>query len=178
MKSFYSIIFCLISLICNSQKDGYEVIKIGKNFFDKIITDNYKQEFSTRDSLVFRLQGKTPKYFCGEAVDYLNVEINPDSTVTKIDLYTIGKLYPVGNDFLNNYKSISQCMVNALGKADYFDNGKNKKDGLMTAAWLLPESKIMFILYTYSLPIQLNNVKRLYKMVWTIYNPKEPKKMW
>ena len=171
MKSFYLTILCLISVTCYSQKDGYEVIKMGKNFFDRSITNAFKREFSTGDSLTFRVKGKRIKKICDEGVDYLDVAINTDSTIKKIELYTIGKHYPEGNDFLNNYKSISRCMVKVFGKPDFFDDGKNKTDGLMTASWLLPESKTMFIIYTYSLPVQLNTVMRLYKMVWTVYNP-------
>ena len=178
MKSFYLIILCLSSVTCLSQKDGYEVIKMGKNFFDKTIADAFKLQFSTGDSLVFRVEGKRAKKICDEGVDYLDVAINPDSTVKKIELYTIGKHYPDGNDFLNNYKSISQCMVKVFGKPDYFDDGKNKTDGLMTATWLLPEFKTMFTLYTYSLPVQLNTVMRLYKMVWTVYSPTAPIQNW
>ena len=178
MKPCWFIIFCLIALSGNAQKDGYESIQIGKNFFDKIITADYNLEFSSTDSLTFRLQGKLPKFICDEAVDYLDVEIGADSAITRVNLYTLAKIYPDKNVFLNNYKKISECMVQNLGKPDYLDNGKNRNDGLMTAAWKFPELKIIFLVYTYDLPVQINNVKKLFKMVWRVYDPKESESSW
>ncbi len=178
MKPYWCIIFCFIAQSAIAQKDGYESIQIGKNFFDKIIAGDYNLAFSSTDSLEFRLQAKLPKFICDEAVDYLDVEIGADSTITIVNLYTLSKIYPDKNVFLNNYKKISECMVHNLGKPDYLDNGKNRNDGLMTAAWKFPELKIIFLVYTYDLPVQINNVKKLFKMVWRVYDPKESQTTW
>jgi len=178
MKKSWLIIFCLISQAVNAQKDGYESIQIGKNFFDKAIGGDYNLEFSSTDSLVFRLRGKLPKFICEEAVDYLDVEIGSDSTIARVNLYTMGRIYPDNNIFLNNYQKISQCIIHSLGKPDYLNNRKNLKEGTMTAGWKFPELKILFIIYTYDLPVQINNVKKMYKMVWRVYDPKEPQTTW
>ena len=178
MKSAWLILFYLITLTGHAQKGGYESIQIGNNFFDKIITGDYNLDFSSTDSLTFRLKGKLPKFICEEGADYLDVQIDTDSTIKIINLYTLGKIYPDKNAFLNNYKKISECMVQDLGKPDYLNNGKNRQDGLVTAAWKFPDLKIIFVVYTYNLPVQINNVKRLFKMVWRVYDPKEPPTGW
>jgi len=178
MKISSLIIFCFIAQTSQAQKDGYESIQIGRNFFDKIITGDYNLDYSSTDSLTFRLKGKLPKFICDEGVDYLDVQVDTDSTIKIINLYTLGKIYPDKNAFSNNYKKISECMVQDLGKPDYLNNGKNRQDGLMTAAWKFPDLKIIFLVYTYNLPVQINNVKRLFKMVWRVYDPKEPPTGW
>jgi hypothetical protein len=111
-------------------------------------------------------------------MDYVDVVIGADSSINIVNLYTLAKIYPDKNVFLNNYKKISECMVQNLGKPDYLDNGKNRNDGLMTAAWKFPELKIIFLVYTYDLPVQINNVKKLFKMVWRVYDPKESQTTW
>jgi hypothetical protein len=112
---------------------------------------------------------------CGEQTDYFDIEINPDSTIKKIEVYTIGKLYRTGEDYYKNYRSISKCMVDNIGKPDYMDGGNNKPDGMKTVGWRFPDSKTIFMIYTYDAPIQTDQVKRLYKMVWTNYEPDKNK---
>jgi len=41
-----------------------------------------------------------------------------------------------------------------------------------------PELKIIFLVYTYDLPVQINNVKKLFKMVWRVYDPNESQTKW
>ena len=178
MKSFWLITLFIISQTCLAQKDGFETIQIGKNFYDKTIAGDYDVEFSSTDSLVFRLKAKLPKFICDEAVDYLDVELGVDSTITRVNLYTMGKIYPDNNSFLNNYQKISQCVIHSLGKPDYLNNRKNLKEGTMTAGWKFQDLKILFIIYTYDLPVQINNVKKMFKMVWRVYDPKEPQTTW
>src|SRR5688572_15000420 len=178
MKSFWLITLFIISQTCLAQKDGFETIQIGKNFYDKTISGDYDVEFSSTDSLVFRLKAKLPKFICDEAVDYLDVELGADSTITRVNLYTMGKIYPDNNSFLNNYQKISQCVIHSLGKPDYLTNRKNLKEGTMTAGWKFQDLKILFIIYTYDLPVQINNVKKMFKMVWRVYDPKEPQTTW
>lgn len=176
-KSFLLIILSLITTLANAQKDGYEVIRMGKNFFDNSISDDYEQSFSTLDSLTFRIQPKAAKFICKEAIDYLNVKINRDSTISQIELFTVARIYQNNNDFLNNYRTISACLVGDFGKPDYLDDGRNKKDGLTTAAWYFSDMGLMFIIYAYNLPFQPNNAKRFYKMVWRPYDPREQYKI-
>jgi len=163
----------MVSQSVFAQKDGFEAIKIGKNFYDKSISDDYNVDFRSTDSLIFRLQGKLPKFLCEEAVDYLDVEIGADSIIKRVNLYTVGKTYPDKNTFINNYRKISDCIVHLLGKPDYLDNGRNNRDKMKTAGWKFPELQTLFVIYTYDVPMQINNVRKLFKMVWRVYDPKE-----
>ena len=178
MKALLLGAFVAVSQFIFAQRGGYEVLQIGKNFYDKTIADDYNVGFSSTDSMVFRLQAKLPKFICEEAIDYFDVEIAADSTIKRINLYTTGKLYPDNNTFSNNYQKIARCIVGALGKPDYLNNKKNLKEGTMAAGWRFPELKTLFVVYTYDLPIQINNVKKMFKMVWRIYDPSEPKTTW
>ena len=178
MKAFLLFAFFIVSQSVLSQKDGFETIKIGTNFYDKTITDDYDVAYTSTDSLVFRLRGKLPKFICEEAVDYLDVEVGTDSIIKRVSLYTVGKTYPDKNTFTNNYQKISQCIVHHLGKPDYLDNGRNNRDRMKTAGWKFPELQTLFVIYTYDVPMQINNVRKLFKMVWRIYDPKEPKTTW
>ena len=178
MRAFWIIVFFITSQTGLAQKGGYEVIQIGKNFYDKTIADDYSMDFSSTDSTVFRLRGKLPKFICEEAVEYFDVEIGTDSVIKRVSLYTMGKLYPDNNAFVNNFQNISRCIVGALGRPEYLNNKKNLKEGTMTAGWKFPELKTLFIVYTYDLPVQINNVKKMFKMVWRVYDPNEPKTTW
>ena len=178
MKAFFLFTLFIVSQSVFAQKDGFEAIKIGKNFYDKSITDDYDVDFRSTDSLIFRLQGKLPKFLCEEAVDYLDVEIGTDSIIKRVNLYTVGKTYPDKNTFINNYQKISECVVHLLGKPHYLDNGRNNRDKMKTAGWKFPELQTVFVIYTYDVPMQINNVRKLFKMVWRVYDPKESKTSW
>ena len=178
MKTSWLVIFFMIAQACMAQKDGFETMRIGRNFYDRTIAADYDVSYSSSDSMVFRMRAKLPKFICEEAVEYLDVEIGADSTITQVNLYTMGKLYPDNNKFLNNYQKIAECIVRELGKPDYLNNKKNLKEGTMTAGWKFPDLKILFIIYSYDLPIQVNNVKKMFKMVWRVYDPTEAKTTW
>ena len=178
MKALLLLAFVAVSQPIFAQRDGYEVLQIGKNFYDKSIADDYDVGYSSTDSMVFRLRAKLPKFVCEEAIDYFDVELAPDSTIKRINLYTMGKLYPDNNTFSNNFQKIARCIVGALGKPGYLNNKKNLKEGTMTAGWKFPELKTLFVVYTYDLPIQINNVKKMFKMVWRVYDPQDSKTSW
>ena len=65
MKALLLLAFVAASQPIFGQRGGYEVLQIGKNFYDKDIADDYNVGFSSSDSVVFRLQSKLPKFVCG-----------------------------------------------------------------------------------------------------------------
>lgn len=176
MRYPFLIILIFSFLIGNGQKDGFDLIRIGKSLYGQEITNNYEQQFSSPDSLIFRIQPTERMSICKEGIDYLNVKVNRDSTIAEVELFTVARVYQSNNDFLSSYRDISSCLVGQFGKADYLDEGKANRDNLKTAIWYFPDIATMFIVYAYDLPYQPNSFKRFYKMVWKNYDPKQPNK--
>lgn len=166
----------MISLNSYSQKNGYDLIRLGKNLYDPEIAQYYQPDFSTLDSQAYRVESNERKSICKEGIDYLNVKVNRDSTISEIELFTVATVYQSNNDFMASYREISSCLVGQFGKADYLDDGQRNRDNLKTAIWYFPDIATMFIIYAYDLPYQPNSFKRFYKMVWKYYDPKLPNK--
>src|SRR5688572_20646324 len=111
MKFICLFILIFISLIGKSQKDGFDLIRIGKSLYGQEISNNYEQQFSSPDSQIFRIQPNERMSICKEGIDYLNVKINPDSTIAQVELFTVARVYQSNNDFLSSYRDISSCLV-------------------------------------------------------------------
>jgi hypothetical protein len=156
---------------------GYKTIRIGVNVFDTAITSSYREESRANDG-VFLFSSKTTQFVCDEQVDRIAVVINSDSIITKVELYTVDQTYQDVNYFHEKFKTFTECIVNTIGKAYDFDTGTDREDGRMRAAWLFPDLKTMFLMYASDLSIVDRNVKRKFRLVWAVYNPEEPKKMW
>jgi len=173
IKCIPLLILLFLSIICNAQKDGYKNLKLGTKLFNDSIVKSYKITAMLSDA--FRLDSYLTQYICDEKVDYVDVKINSDSTINFIHLYTVEKVYNDVDDFFNSYKMIADCMVNTIGKADYAENGNDRKDGRILLVWKF-SNNIILSFYAYSPSIYDKNVKEHYKIVW--FEDSESKKMW
>lgn len=171
IRGFYLTFFCLSMLICKSQIDGYKELKIGKNILDETITANFVLRKDNDRS--FLLKSKTPQYFCDEKIEAFGVEVNTDNTIKTIEAYTIAKIYKDRVEFIDGLATISQCLVDAFGKADYVDDGHDSEEGQMRFAWQFPKAKTIFLVYVNDPPTFSKNVKIGYRMVWDFYKPTE-----
>ena len=178
IKQISILLFSLVLLSINSysQQEGYKDIKIGMKLFDGTLFNSYKYDYYPSDSSAFRLTSILPQFICDEKVDYLYIKINPDSTISSIDLFTVDNIYKDVDDFFKNRESLMNCMVNTLGKAGYFESGNENIEGRSSFCWSFT-NKNALCLYAWSPSVVDKNAKKHYKFAWFKVDNK-PKKMW
>lgn len=173
------IVIISLTLLYNqsfSQQEGYKDIKIGMKLFDGALFKSYKYAYYPSDSSSFRLTSINPQFICNEQIDFLIIKINHDSTINSIDLNTVDKIYKDVDDFFKNLETLTNCMVNSLGKADYFESGNDNPNGRSNFCWSFPNNNIL-CLYSWSPSVWDKNIKKHYQFTWLNFDLK-PKKMW
>ncbi|MBI3138009.1 MAG: hypothetical protein HYZ15_05460 [Sphingobacteriales bacterium] len=175
MRKILALIFGIfIGTSVFSQKDGYKTIKVG-NLFDSIELYNSYKITQIADN-GFRLISLTSQTFCDIELAYIDVKITDDGKINLIQLYTKESNYEDVDQFLKAYDFISKCIVNTVGKANYYDPGNDAKDGLLRMAWIFEKENKILVLSSNSLAIYERNVPRHFLIAWTERSSKA--KMW